>query len=198
VFLGSLAAVCGAVWWRLATGDGQAVTRRIPAVAASVAVPLVVLGWLAAGPLRSGWSARAGTPTPSGAVTSVSPSSLAALSAPFSATLSGTASQTAPDSAGDATVTMSATLSGPVSAVLGVRLTGHALSTGGVSLTSSSASLGTAAQPTLDVGQVTSLSGDRLKLVLSGATKAIYASVNVTIDGTGNLSGAIQTSTTPA
>lgn len=198
VVLGSLAAVCGAVWWRLSTAEGSRSGRRVPAIAASIAVPVVMLAWLASGPLQPGWAAKAGTPNPAGTVAATVPANtLAALSSPFTATLAGTAAQTQPDANGDTTLTVSASLSGQVSGVLGITLSGHGVSTGAVAITSSSASLGTANQPTLDVGEVTALSGNRITLVLSGATKPVYATANVTVDATGTLTGTIQTSTTP-
>jgi len=158
-------------------------------------VPLVVLAWLVTGPLQPGWAAKAGTPTPAG---TVAPSaSLVAFASPFSATLAGTATQTQPDVNGDATLTVSATLNGQVTGVLGITVTGHALSSGAVTITSSSASLGVANQPAFDVGEVTALTGNRFTLLLSGATKPIYAVVTITTDAVGSLTGTIQTSTTP-
>ena len=63
--LGSLAAVLAAVWWRLWKGwppvPGYEWVRGWAAVA-SVAVPIVIVVWLFIGPLRPGWSGRAGTP----------------------------------------------------------------------------------------------------------------------------------------
>jgi DMSO/TMAO reductase YedYZ heme-binding membrane subunit len=66
VSLGCLGAVLAAVWWRLwkSRNAGPAYTPALTAaVTASVIVPIVVVAWLAAGPLRPGWSVRAGTPT---------------------------------------------------------------------------------------------------------------------------------------
>jgi sulfoxide reductase heme-binding subunit YedZ len=63
--LACLAAVMGAVWWRLwqsrHAGPATAAARTAAAVA-SVVVPIVVVVWLVVGPLRPGWSRRAGTP----------------------------------------------------------------------------------------------------------------------------------------
>ena len=197
MFLGSLAAVCGAVWWRLSSGERSHIGRRVPAIAASVAVPLVVLAWLVSGPLQPGWAAKAGTPTPASAVAAAPSASLVAFASPFSATLTGTASQTQPDVNGNTTLTISATLNGQVSGVLGITVTGQELSTGAATVTSSSASLGLADQPAFDVGSVTAVTGNRFTLVLSGGTKPIYATVTITTDSAGTLTGTIQTSTTP-
>jgi len=197
LFLGSLAAVCGAIWWRLTSGEAGRVGRRVPAIAASVAVPLVVVAWLVSGPLQPGWAAKAGTPIPAASAAAAPSASLVAFASPFSSTLTGTATQTEPDVNGNTTLTISATLNGQVNGVLGITVTGHELSTGAATLTSSSASLGLVDQPAFDVGSVTGVTGDRFTLVLSGGTKPIYATVNMTIDPAGKVTGAIQTSTTP-
>src|ERR1019366_8395822 len=61
--LACLAVVVGSVWWRLACASPQWTGIRSAAAAISVAAPLVILGWLVTGPMRTGWAARAGTPT---------------------------------------------------------------------------------------------------------------------------------------
>jgi Ferric reductase like transmembrane component len=206
VFLGCLAAVCGATWWRLGAGNLVDVRRRAFAWAGSVIVPLVALGWLAAGPLQPGWAAKAGTPVPAasagagapaGIAASAPATSAAAFASPFTATLTGTAAQGQADTNGNATVTLSATLAGNVNGVLAATLTGRALPTGGVTMSSSSASLGPASQPALYSGQVTALAGNRLTLRLNGTTAPIYATLNITIDARGNLTGTMQTSARP-
>lgn len=78
--LGCLAAVVAAVWWRLwqsrlgAAGVAPGLARSAPgastsgvsvraaALVVSVLVPVLVVAWLLAGPLKPGWSVRAGTP----------------------------------------------------------------------------------------------------------------------------------------
>jgi sulfoxide reductase heme-binding subunit YedZ len=63
--LGCLAAVLAAVWWRLWKGWPAApelAPLRTAATVASIVVPVVVVAWLLVGPLRPGWSSRAGTP----------------------------------------------------------------------------------------------------------------------------------------
>jgi len=59
--LACLAAILGAVWWRLINGWQPTRTRTAAAFAGTV-VPLIILGWLFGGPLQPGWAARAGTP----------------------------------------------------------------------------------------------------------------------------------------
>jgi len=197
VFLGCLALVCGATWWRLSAGTALSGARHRPtAVAASVAVPLVILGWLAAGPLQPGWAAKAGTPALAPA-TSAPQTPVVAFASPFLSTLSGTAVQTQPDANQNATVTVSAAISGQVDGRLDISIVGRPQQAGGVTMTSSTASLGPAGQPALYRGQVISLAGTKLVLQLTNAGSApIFATLNVTLDGAGNLTGTIQTSAT--
>jgi hypothetical protein len=235
--LGCLAAVSGATWWRLATvgrdpvanepsvaGRTAGADRRAPAVAASVVVPQAILAWLAVGPLRPGWAARAGTPTSASTVTTgaaaaagagspASPSTAAAASVvpsttagaasaasfakPFTATLTGTVAETAADASGNTTVTISAVMAGPVTGQLEVTLVGAAQPSGGVTMTSSHATLGPSGQPTLYRGEVVSLAGTRLVLRLTGATATpTYATVDLTLGAAGNCTGTIRTSAT--
>jgi hypothetical protein len=56
-----VAAVVGAVWWRIAATTAST-DRRAAAILASVAVPVAIVVWMAVGPLRPGWARRAGTP----------------------------------------------------------------------------------------------------------------------------------------
>jgi len=197
MFLGCLAAVCAAIWWRLSTEGRIHLHRPGVAVAASIAVPVVILGWAITGPLQAGWAAKAGTPAPAGAVVSAPAASPTGFAAPFTASLAGSASETQPDASGNATITLSAHLSGQVDGVLAVTVTGQDIPSGGVTLTSSHASLGPTTQPTLYTGDVTALADDQLTLRLTGAASPVSATVNVTIDAAGTLTGSIQTSATP-
>ena len=193
-FLGSLAAVSGATWWRLSTTDRVHVGRRATAVTASVAVPLVALTWLVAGPLQPGWAARAGTPATTTSVVATPPSAFAAT---FTAAVSGTAAQSQPDANSNATITLAATLSGQVNGVLAITISGRPLSSGGVTMTSSHATLGPTNQPDLYSGQVTDLAGSHLTLRLTGTSSTITPSANLTVDAFGNLTGTIQSSPPP-
>jgi methionine sulfoxide reductase heme-binding subunit len=83
VFLGSLALVCGATWWRI-RGDLNVPIghRRAAALAASIGLPVVILGWIAGGPLQPGWAARARTPAPITAPIASTPAPAVATQAP--------------------------------------------------------------------------------------------------------------------
>ncbi|HEX3425435.1 MAG TPA: ferric reductase-like transmembrane domain-containing protein [Acidimicrobiales bacterium] len=80
ISLGCLGAVVAAVWWRLwqsrlgaaarpagsapsaAAASASGAPVRAAALVASVLVPVFVVAWLLAGPLKPGWAVRAGTP----------------------------------------------------------------------------------------------------------------------------------------
>jgi sulfoxide reductase heme-binding subunit YedZ len=62
--LGSLAAVAGAVTWRLATGwDARDSSPRLIGAIWGAVVVVGIVGFTLVGPLRPGWARRAGTPT---------------------------------------------------------------------------------------------------------------------------------------
>jgi sulfoxide reductase heme-binding subunit YedZ len=58
----SVVTVAGATLLRVAAGTGTR-PARLAGAAAAVAVPLILAGWYLNGPARTGWAARAGTPT---------------------------------------------------------------------------------------------------------------------------------------
>jgi sulfoxide reductase heme-binding subunit YedZ len=63
--LACLGAVLSAVWWRLwkaRNADPASAPARTASAVASVVVAIAVIVWLFVGPLRPGWSSRAGTP----------------------------------------------------------------------------------------------------------------------------------------
>lgn len=65
LYAACLATVLGAVWWRLARAGAAARRVRWWALGATALVPVTLLAFLAAGPLRPGWAQRAGgTTTP--------------------------------------------------------------------------------------------------------------------------------------
>jgi methionine sulfoxide reductase heme-binding subunit len=203
VYAACLAAVAGCVWWRLMTGwTSETARRRVVAGAGSVAVSALMVVLVAAGPLRSGWAARAGTPKaliasahPAGnavpLATSAAPPT--GFTAPFVDELSGSMSESTPDAAGQSTVTIHASLTGEVSGVLSVSLTGAADLGGGITLTSSTAAIGPSTDPSLYQGQVTALEGDQLSLGLhDGAGRTLTVAVGLRIGRSGGITGSVQ------
>ena len=196
----SLAVVAGAVGWRLASGWNAPDNRRVlGAVWSGVAVAGIV-AFALVGPLRTGWARRAGTPTEllasarAAAADASAPAPAQAgvadaLAVPFSASLRGSLTQTPPSAAGDTTVTIAATLRGGATGTIEVVLRGQALAGGGVAMQSSSATLGSVAQPNLYRGRIISLSGSRLLAGLTDAAgRRVELSLSLQID---ELSGAV-------
>ena len=125
VFVLCTASVAAAVAWRLATGWARSVTWRLGCAVAGAAVLVVLIAFAAAGPLRPGWSHRAGTSSAlmaqlsgsasasySSAPTSTRPSTSAPPATgipatPFDTTVSGTVVTSPPNSDGDVEVILS-------------------------------------------------------------------------------------------
>ena len=132
-------------------------------VTASVAGAIV---FTLQGPLKPGWARRAGTPPallaaaqPSVATRTVSAPATVAL--PFTAALDGTARQTGPAADGRAQVDIAAAIhvaGAPLR--LDLRLSGRALPSGGLQMTSSNVSLGPGGRVDLYRGRVVALRGD--------------------------------------
>ncbi len=157
-----IVAVIGAVWARVGFGWPAQRRRRGAAFVASVALPAILVAWLPSGPLGADWARRAGTPASALARTSSSTvSNAGAAQGPvsaFSAAVNGTVSQT---QAANGLVAVDITLSvaNATLPVLRLEIVGNSVSGGGVQMTSSSASIGTAANPTRFSGVITSLNG---------------------------------------
>jgi sulfoxide reductase heme-binding subunit YedZ len=61
LYAACLASVVAAAWWRLHTAGPGRVAARLTAAVAVATLPLLVTGFLAAGPLQPGWTHRAAT-----------------------------------------------------------------------------------------------------------------------------------------
>jgi hypothetical protein len=155
---------------------------RVGALSASAILPIALVAWLPSGPLGSGWARRAGTPASLLAATTttrpVSNSSVSSrtstgarvLSTSFTATVSGTSSQGQIDGGLDA-VDLALTINGEQLSRLDLRIIGQPAD-GGVAMTSSQASLGTAASPRLYQGRITALQGTTIEASLTNASGA--------------------------
>jgi len=197
-----IVAVVVAAWWRLAVGWPDHVGIRVGALAASVLAPIVLVAWLAAGPLAAGWSRRAGTPasilarvtstpatttSPSTAAPTAPPSASGGLPAtPFSAQIAGTQSESNPSADGRVTIQLATTMSGGASGSLQIDLVGQPVESGGVLMESSQVSMGPSSQPALYRGSVVGLRGARITAAVQSAGRpSLQLVIDVQIDASG-------------
>jgi DMSO/TMAO reductase YedYZ heme-binding membrane subunit len=199
-----------AVWARVGFGWPSRRDVRIGALVASVALPLAFVVWLPGGPLAKDWAARAGTPlkdlqqassqttvagsggsqqssasgTGSGAATRVTA---------FSAPVSGTATQGQTNN-GLVEVHIGLNVAGARLDNLDVRLYGEPLTSGGVQMTGSAVSYGTASNPALFSGRITGLDGTNISARVSSADgHRLALGISLQIDNsTGAASGNVQ------
>ncbi|HEY5025346.1 MAG TPA: ferric reductase-like transmembrane domain-containing protein [Acidimicrobiales bacterium] len=200
VVVGCVAAVLGALAWRLASGwPAHAGTRLVVGTTSVVAV-MALAAWTATGPLRPGWAARAGTPAallgssktngaaPPAAVPSA-PSSAASPpttlpAPPYRAALSGTVSERSL-SGGSARLEIKAETSGSLVAEVDIVIIGTPAASGGLALQQSQASFGPPGAPTQYQGHIVGLDGSRMVLSLADqAGSPLDLRVDVTQSGT--------------
>jgi DMSO/TMAO reductase YedYZ heme-binding membrane subunit len=191
-----LGAVLAAVLARINAVDQAHPGIRAGAFALAVVAPVAIGIFAVQGPLRHGWSRRAGTPAnllgPSastGAFTTQTPTTQTRaqttvpnpLTHQFSANVSGHVSQSI--SSAGAIVTLKLRLSGGVHGELRVRLGGQPLSTGGLSLTGSQVDLSVVGAPGVFQGQVINLEGDHfLARLEDGAGSVLDLDAGLQID----------------
>jgi hypothetical protein len=193
-----LAAVVGAIGWRVLAATPQGVGRTLAASALGIG-PIALIVFSAAGPLGSNWAARAGTPAnllPSTGTTTPAASSTqsSGLTAPFNARLTGSLKQQASAGSGLTSVEMKMDMSHGASGTLDVTITGQPLAGGGVAMTQGSVSLGPSSEPTLYTGHVVGLQGSQIVAsAQSSDGSAMRLAINVSIDqASGNVSGTVQ------
>jgi hypothetical protein len=193
-------AVIVAVWARVGFGWPARRGLRGTAVAASVALPVLLVVWLPSGPLGADWARRAGTPVSAFARGSSSSTGSTLTSAPrqtsvaaFDARVNGTVSQS---QTANGLVEVNISLAVASAAVPAMHLTivGNAVAGGGVTMTSSTVSLGTAANPTIFTGSITSLNGTDIAARVSSTdgqvlTLVLVLSIN---PSSGSVTGALQ------
>jgi hypothetical protein len=196
VTAGCVGAVMVALWYRLATGWPAQRGIRLSSAVVSVLLPVVALGWLIGGPLKPGWALRAGTPAsllvqhkPAVRTKVPPPAGRVAVvrrlpNAPFTAPLVGSVSQSTPNQNGEIAIRIHATTGGTTNGVLDIVLDGLPSGGGGVSLTGSQVSYGTASQQRQYTGQITSLSGDVLQIATRDKRgRQLALAVTLTLNG---------------
>ncbi len=199
------AAVVAVVAWRLVTGRTFSPGQKAGAAIATIVIGVAILVFAALGPLRPGWSHRAGTSaallaelahkngtatTTTQAAAATTPTTQAvptgtAPTPPFTASVSGTQSTSSPNSQGEVQVVLAMHLGNSANTPLTVTLLGTAAQGGGVSLSSGTVTLGSSR------GAVTSLSGGTVSAHLSSPT-AMDLTISLQVDqNTGALSGTV-------
>jgi hypothetical protein len=209
-------AVAAAVSVRALAGWPERRIVRGGALTATVLVLIGLLVWLPGGPLGHGWARRAGTPVSllaskapnaaSARTGSASPragglnSTQSALRPPFQVSLSGSVNQAAGPAPGLVTVKIATSFSGPPSGRLDIEINGHPVAEGGVSLSSSRVTLGSATAPTAYSGHIQALNGNRLiASVTDGEGRRLLLRVALAIEaGAGTVSGTLAASSTAA
>jgi sulfoxide reductase heme-binding subunit YedZ len=199
----SVAAVLGALAWRLARARARIPARLAGAVAA-VAVPLALLSWAQQGPLARGWAARAGTPArllphtvAVAARTPVAPvqQQPALPPAPFRATLGGTLTSHS-QANGLVVVTLDLRAHGGFRGRVHLALRGVPLSGGGVQMLQNAAGVLPAQATAWETASVTALEGQRIELAVrepSGATRTVVLDVQID-PASGAVSGVMRSS----
>jgi sulfoxide reductase heme-binding subunit YedZ len=184
-----VASVVIAVWYRLGVGWPEHRGVRVSSGVASIVLPLLALGWWLGGPLQPGWALKAGTP-PSLLVhkQTVAKTTASALSAPalpsppFTAPLVGSIAQSTPNQSGEIAIRILATTGAGTNGMLEIVMDGTPSGRGGVSLSGSHVSYGTASNPQQFTGQLSSLNGNVLKIATqdqSGDPLALTVTLNV-------------------
>jgi hypothetical protein len=192
---GCAVTVIVAIWARAGFGWPARRGLRVGAITASIALPVALVFWLPGGPLSSTWARRAGTPavaTSSAAslpVTSTRPSPISA----FSASVSGSVSQRH-GADGGVEVDLSLAVANPTLGSVHVRIDGNAVAGGGVAMTASSVTAGTASSPTLFQGAITSLHGTQIVArVASSDGRRLDVGLALHVDSaSGSASGTVQ------
>jgi hypothetical protein len=201
VVAGTVVIVLVAAVSRATAGWPEHTGARLSALGVSALLPIGLLVWLPGGPLAHDWARRAGTPAsllgaPEGAGAGRAAASGAPAPAPasgFSARLSGSVGQR-PVSGGLVAVNMSLDVLGQKLNRLAIDLEGPPSGGGGVRMTSSSVSLGTASDPTIYRGLVSRLHGTSVNATVRDSSgHALNLAVVLQIDtGTGSASGTVQ------
>ena len=196
--------VAGALALRLGR-SGATPVGRLLAGAAAAAFVLVGAAWYHTGPGATGWAAKAGTPTALRrssrvhVVVAAPPvkrrpvPQAAVFSPPFDAQLSGRLTQTVDRRNGLVRLDIRGRTAGGAAGVLWIRLEGQPVDGGGVSMTMSGASFGSAAVPKSYVGSITALEGTQLRLSLRNSSgRRLTIDIVLRVGSAGHVTGSVR------
>ncbi len=195
----SVGAVVAAAVWRVAVGwPGWSPARLVLAVGA-VAMPVVLIVWFVAGPLRPGWAARAGTPEqllshtkPTGSTIATKPvTPPTPIVLPSQAAGTGT-TQLERQVDGGARVTVTLRTTGPSPMSIVTVLNGRPIPGGGITMSDGTATLTPAEGAAPYQGGVTGLEGDTITADLSdGHGDRIVLTLQLVISQSGQTQGQV-------
>jgi sulfoxide reductase heme-binding subunit YedZ len=203
------AAVLSTVFWRVVTGRTFAFGRRAAALVGAAVISLSMVVFAALGPLRPGWSRRAGTSTAllaelagKNAASTTTNSSLGSSPptpatgtvppAPFTFGFTGSQTTTGPDSEGAMQVTLTMQLQNASSTPLTVVLNGTPAQAGGIDMSSGTVDFGGYH------GAVTALSGGSMVASVA-APSPESLTLSLTVDqASGALSGTASATVSPS
>lgn len=171
-----VAVVVVAVGTRAVRGWPENARLRGASLGLAALLPIGLIAWLPGGPLGHGWARRAGTPTSllrstasrtasstRGKTGQTGPRSTGtSLNGPFTASLSGTITQGPGSAAGLVAVHIATSFTGTVAGRLEIEIDGAPLPEGGVSMQSSSVTLGSPPTPVNYHGTILALDGNRV------------------------------------
>ena len=190
----AVAAVATAVLVRVLRGSGGTAARVLFGTGALLA-SIMIFVWYRGGPARTGWAARAGTPSSLLRSTRTAPTvQVAAVSTPlpsrFAGNLSGSITQTGSNATGRVTIHVDTRVRGGVRGRLRLTLQGLP-SGGGVLLTSSGVAFATAGSSVYE-GSVVGLDGSHVSARVSGPDGTIDLEIDLQLDdATNTVSGAV-------
>lgn len=211
-----VAAVLAAVCVRTLSGWPEHRRMRSGALALTALVPIGLIVWLPGGPLGHGWARRSGTPVSllgssaptaassvagaASARTSAAGSHASSLSGPFDVNLSGSIKQDPGPGPGLVAVKIATSFSGSVAGRLDIEIDGQPVADGGVSMRSSSVTLGSPPTPLVYRGRIVALNGNRLLArVRSSDGRSLSLQATLVIDtGAGTVSGTLAASPVPS
>ena len=184
-----VAAVAGAVWWRISLPERQLGTIRV--LLAIGAVPLITAVFVLVGPLRPGWARRAGTPVALLGAAAAHQAAGPGGALPADSRFRGHVTRTRGPSDHQTTITVAGRTSGSPREYLRITLQGRPDGSG-VALSRGSVRIGPDSSASSYLGPVVLLDGQRLSAALRSPTgSAVQAQITLVIHGstaTGRLS----------
>jgi sulfoxide reductase heme-binding subunit YedZ len=189
--------VLSAAVWRAGRDRTRQATSRGLAIGAGGLASVALVGWLAIGPLASGWASRAGTPQSLLATSSTAGSSgseaVTQLVLPATSTFDGSATQHQ-DGAGGAALEFRGTLSGGSDLVLDILLRGQLAQTGGLYVQGGRVELGPRDDRNRFQGQIAGVDNGQISAQLAdaGGTSVTLDAALQVVDAAGTARGQVQ------